>query len=150
MRKVLIFIILIGFDLITKYFVKKNLNLNQSIKLNEFLDLVYVQNYGVSFGFLSNKLPYWFFVLVGLIIALIIFYLMIIATKKIEKYAYFIIILGAMGNILDRFINTYVVDFISLHYNNYYWPAFNLADIYITIGIIMLLLTFFINNKDKQ
>ena len=150
MRKVLIFIILIGFDLITKYFVKKNLNLNQSIKLNEFLDLVYVQNYGVSFGFLSNKLPYWFFVLVGLIIALIIFYLMIIATKKIEKYAYFIIILGAMGNILDRFINTYVVDFISLHYNNYYWPAFNLADIYITIGIIMLLLTFFINTKDEQ
>ena len=150
MRKFLIFIILIGFDLITKYFVKKNLNLNQSIKLNEFLDLVYVQNYGVSFGFLSNKLPYWFFVLVGLIIALIIFYLMIIATKKIEKYAYFIIILGAMGNILDRFINTYVVDFISLHYNNYYWPAFNLADIYITIGIIMLLLTFFINTKDKQ
>ena len=150
MRKVLIFIILIGFDLFTKYFVKKNLNLNQSIKLNEFLDLVYVQNYGVSFGFLSNKLPYWFFVLVGLIIALIIFYLMIIATKKIEKYAYFIIILGAMGNILDRFINTYVVDFISLHYNNYYWPAFNLADIYITIGIIMLLLTFFTNTKDKQ
>ena len=150
MRKVLIFIILIGFDLITKYFVKKNLNLNQSIKLNEFLDLVYVQNYGVSFGFLSNKLPYWFFVLVGLIIALIIFYLMIIATKKIEKYAYFIIILGAMGNILDRFINTYVVDFISLHYNNYYWPAFNLADIYITIGIIMLILAFFLNTKDEQ
>ena len=150
MSKVLIFIILTGLDIISKYFVKKNLNLNQSIKLNEFLDLVYVQNYGVSFGFLSNKLPYWFFVLVGLIIALIIFYLMIIATKKIEKYAYFIIILGAMGNILDRFINTYVVDFISLHYNNYYWPAFNLADIYITIGIIMLLLTFFINTKDKQ
>ena len=149
MRKVLIFIILIGFDLITKYFVKKNLNLNQSIKLNEFLDLVYVQNYGVSFGFLSNKLPYWFFVLVGLIIALIIFYLMIIATKKIEKYAYFIIILGAMGNILDRFINTYVVDFISLHYNNYYWPAFNLADIYITIGIIMLLFSIFTNSKES-
>ena len=150
MSKVLIFIILIGLDIISKYFVKKNLNLNQSIKLNEFLDLVYVQNYGVSFGFLSNKLPYWFFVLVGLIIALIIFYLMIIATKKIEKYAYFIIILGAMGNILDRFINTYVVDFISLHYNNYYWPAFNLADIYITIGIIMLILTFFLNTKDEQ
>ena len=75
---------------------------------------------------------------------------MIIATKKIEKYAYFIIILGAMGNILDRFINTYVIDFISLHYNNYYWPAFNLADIYISIGIIMLLLTFFLNTKDEQ
>ena len=53
-------------------------------------------------------------------------------------------------NIIDRFLNTYVVDFISLHYNNYYWPAFNLADIYISIGIIMLLLTFFLNTKDEQ
>ena len=72
---------------------------------------------------------------------------MIIANKNLEKYAYFLIILGAMGNIFDRFINSYVVDFISLHYNNYYWPAFNLADIYITIGIIMLLITFFLNQK---
>ena len=89
--------------------------------------MVYVQNYGVSFGLFSNKLSYWFFVFSRINYCLIIFFLMIISKKNFEKNAYFIIILGAMGNILDRFINTYVVDFISFHYNNFYWPAFNLS-----------------------
>ena len=96
MRKVLIFIILIGFDLITKYFVK-NLNLNQSIKLNEFLDLVYVQNYGVSFGLFLKQTTILVFCIIGLIIALIIFYLMIIATKKIEKVCIFYYYFGSNG-----------------------------------------------------
>ena len=56
-------------------------------------------------------------------------------------------IIGALSNIIDRLINSYVVDFILLHYENFYWPAFNLADIYITIGIIMLVMSFFIKSK---
>ena len=148
-NKLTIFILFVFFDLITKYFVKNNLILNQSIKINQFLDLVYVQNYGVSFGLFSRTFSHWIFIIIGLIIVLIIFYLIVISNKKLEKIAYFIIIIGAIGNILDRFINTFVVDFISLHYKNYYWPAFNLADIYITIGIIMLLLSFFINTKES-
>ena len=74
---------------------------------------------------------------------------MINSFKRLEKLAYFIIIIGAMSNILDRIINTYVVDFISLHYDNFYWPAFNFADIYITIGIIMLIISFFIKSKKQ-
>ena len=73
---------------------------------------------------------------------------MTISKKKFEKLAYFLIIIGAISNILDRAINTYVVDFILLHYKNYYWPAFNLADIYITIGIIVLIMSFF--NKSEE
>ena len=68
--------------------------------------------------------------------------------KKFEKIAYFMILIGAIGNILDRLINSYVVDFISLHYKNFYWPAFNLADIYITLGIIMLISSFFMESKE--
>ena len=150
MNKLIIFLFFVSIDLLTKYIVKANLLLNQPISLTVNIDLVYVQNYGVSFGLFSNTLSYWVFILIGLIIVLFIFYLMITSNKKLEKNSYFIIIIGAMGNIIDRFLNTYVVDFISLHYNNYYWPAFNLADIYITIGIIMLLLTFFLNTKDEQ
>ena len=66
-----------------------------------------------------------------------------VSKKKSEKLAFFIILIGAISNILDRAMNTFVVDFISIHYRNYYWPAFNLADIYITIGIIMLIVSFF-------
>ena len=149
-NKLTIFILFVFFDLITKYFVKNNLILNQSIKINEFLDLVYVQNYGVSFGLFSGILSHWIFILIGILIVFFILYLIFVSIKKLEKLAYFIIIIGAIGNIIDRFINTFVVDFISLHYMDYYWPAFNLADIYITIGIIMLLLSFFVNNKEPQ
>ena len=129
--------------------VKSNLFLNQKIEITNFLDLVYIQNFGVSFGLLSGVVPHWILIVIGFLITLIIIYLMFVSKKKLEKVAYFIIIIGAISNIIDRIINTYVVDFISIHYKNYYWPAFNLADIYITIGIIMLIMSFFISEEHK-
>ena len=135
-------------DLITKFLIKNNFLINESKELNRFLDIVYIQNYGVSFGFLSGLVSYWVLVIVGLLVTSLIYYLMIRSYKRLEKLAYFIIIIGALANILDRIINSYVVDFISLHYGDFYWPAFNLADIYITIGIIMLITSFFIKSDD--
>ena len=62
-------------------------------------------------------------------------------TKKLfEKWGYTFILAGAFGNILDRLINGFVIDFIYVHYKDFYWPAFNLADIYITIGVFIILL----------
>ena len=150
MNKILIFFIFIFLDFISKYFVKTNFVLNQTIELNNFLDLVYVQNYGISFGLLSGAVSYLLLIIVGLLVVLIILYLMFITKKKLEKLGYYVIIIGAISNILDRAINTYVVDFISIHYKNYYWPAFNLADIYITIGIIMLIVGFFIKSEENK
>ena len=150
MIKVLIFFFLIFFDLFSKFLVKNKLELNQSIELNNFFDLVYVQNYGVSFGILSGLISHWFLILIGLFVTLLVVYLMFISNKKSERLAYFIIIIGAISNILDRTINTYVVDFISIHYNELYWPAFNFADIYITIGIIMLIISFFKVSEENK
>ena len=135
-------------DLITKFLIKNNFLINESKELNRFLDIVYIQNYGVSFGFLSGLVSYWVLVIIGLLVTSLIYYLMIRSYKRLEKLAYFIIIIGALANILDRIINSYVVDFISLHYGDFYWPAFNLADIYITIGIIMLIISFFIKSEE--
>ena len=135
-------------DLITKFFIKNNFLINESKELNRFLDIVYIQNYGVSFVFLSGLVSYWVLVIVGLLVTSLIYYLMIRSYKRLEKLAYFIIIIGALANIIDRIINSYVVDFISLHYGDFYWPAFNLADIYITIGIIMLIISFFIKSEE--
>ena len=149
MNSFFILVFFVFFDLITKFFIKNNFLINESKKINSFLDIVYIQNYGVSFGFLSGLVSYWILVIVGLLVTSLIYYLMINSFKRLEKLAYFIIIIGAMSNILDRIINTYVVDFISLHYDNFYWPAFNLADIYITIGIIMLIISFFIKSKKQ-
>ncbi len=149
MKKLLILIFLVFSDFITKYFVKNNLLLNQSLEINSFFKIAYIQNYGVSFGLFSGTVPYWLLIIIALIIIIIIFYLMKVSTKTLEINSYFIIIIGAVANVLDRVINTFVVDFLLVHYQNYYWPAFNLADIYITIGIIMLLISFFIKNEDK-
>ena len=150
MIKVLLFFFLIFLDLFSKFLVKNKLELNQSIELNNFFDLVYVQNYGVSFGILSGLISHWFLILIGLFVTLLVVYLMFISNKKSERLAYFIIIIGAISNILDRTINTYVVDFISIHHKQLYWPAFNFADIYITIGIIMLIISFFKVSEEKK
>ena len=149
MIKIFVFIICVLFDLFTKFLIQNYLFLNQSIKINKFFDIVYVQNYGVSFGLFSREIPHWVLVLIALLVVILILYLMIISNKNLEKNAYFLIIAGAIGNIIDRILNSYVVDFISLHYEMFYWPAFNFADIYITIGIIMLLVSFFIKSEDK-
>ena len=149
MIKIFLFIICVLFDLFTKFLIQNYLFLNQSIKINQFFDIVYVQNYGVSFGLFSREIPHWVLVLIALLVVILILFLMIISNKNLEKNAYFLIIAGAIGNIIDRISNSYVVDFISLHYEMFYWPAFNFADIYITIGIIMLLVSFFIKSEDK-
>ena len=150
MIKLLIFFSFVFFDLFSKLLIKNNFNLNQSIEINGYLDLVYVQNYGVSFGILSGTVSHWFLILIGLMIVLLLIYLITTSKKILERLAYFIIIIGAISNILDRSINTFVVDFILIHYKNFYWPAFNFADIYITIGIIMLVTSFFIKSKETK
>ena len=149
MKKILLFIVFILLDLITKYFVKNNLLINQSIELTSYFDIVYVQNYGVSFGLLSGYVSHWLLIFISTLVVFLIFYLMLVTNKKIEKKAYFIILIGALANITDRAINSFVVDFILIHYKNFYWPAFNLADIYITLGIIMLLISFLIKSKEN-
>tara|TARA_B100000676_G_scaffold306074_1_gene361573 strand:- start:507 stop:953 length:447 start_codon:yes stop_codon:yes gene_type:complete len=145
--KFLIPISLIVLDLITKIIVSNTLELNQFIQVNSFFSIVYVKNFGVSFGILSGILPFWFFVLIGLLVVALIAYLSSISQKLLEKKAYFIIIIGALANIIDRSVNGFVTDFISFNYKNLFWPAFNFADIYITVGIIMLILSFFSKTK---
>ena len=69
---------------------------------------------------------------------------------NLEKLGLFLIISGAVSNILDRTINGYVIDFIFLHYKDFYWPAFNFADIYITIGILIIIFHYFNDMKNKK
>ena len=149
MNKIVIFFVLIFADILSKYFVKNNLVLNQSIEINDFLYFVYIQNFGVSFGLFAGSIPYYLLIIIGLLIVILIIYLMYLSKNTLEKSAYFIIIIGALSNILDRLINTFVVDFILLRYESFYWPAFNLADIYITIGVIMLIVSSFKQSANK-
>ena len=150
MIKIVTFFLFVFFDLFSKYWIKNNLPLNHSIELNSFFDIVYVQNYGVSFGILSGSVSHWILIIIAALVVLLLIYLIQVSKKKSEKLAYFIIVIGAISNILDRAMNTFVVDFISIHYRSFYWPAFNLADIYITIGVIMLIISFFKSSEESK
>ena len=104
-----------------------------------FLDLAHIHNYGISFGLFSGFLPSWLFVVIGFIILAILLVIYSKSNKSIERWGYTCILAGAFGNILDRAFNGFVIDFIYLHYKDFYWPAFNFADIYISIGILIII-----------
>jgi len=73
------------------------------------------------------------------VVVFFIIYLFLNSIDILERWGLFIIICGAIANIIDRSINGYVIDYIYFHINQFYWPAFNFADIYISIGIIMII-----------
>ena len=115
----------------------------------DFLNIDLIWNTGIGFGLLSSDsiLVYNIItILIGLVI-LTLSYITIIS-DKIDKFIFSIIIGGALGNLYDRLIYNAIPDFIDLHYNNFHWFTFNIADIFITIGIIAFLMKdFLIRNK---
>ena len=148
MTKIFILILLVSFDLLTKNLVFNYIDLYDFIPILFFLELTHIHNFGVSFGFLSGIVSPWILIFIGLLVVGFITYLMFNSKDLLEKWGLFIIISGALSNIIDRIINGYVIDFIYLHISNFYWPAFNFADIYISIGILMVIIN--IINKFKN
>ena len=118
--------------------------------LNDFLNLDLLWNTGIGFGLLSleNSIYYNFLsILIGLVIVLLIF--VGIQSNKFEKFFFSMIIGGALGNFYDRIYFNAVPDFIDLHYKNFHWFTFNLADIFITIGIIFYIFNGVLINRSK-
>ena len=121
---------------------------NLDLYINPFLNIILVWNTGIAFGLLSfdSNLVYNAITILILFINLFIFYLII----KSEKFVLFSLILvlgGSLGNLYDRLYYSAVPDFIDLNYNGYHWFIFNIADIFITLGIISLILVEILNYK---
>tara|TARA_Y100000590_G_C15707241_1_gene1009082 strand:- start:2103 stop:2555 length:453 start_codon:yes stop_codon:yes gene_type:complete len=148
--KTIIVITLILIDFFSKKIIFNYIELNQIIFINPFLDFTHIHNYGISFGLFAGTLPAWLIALLGIIITIFLYFWMIKTDNEIEKIGILLIISGAISNIGDRILNNYVLDFIFLHYNNFYWPAFNFADIYISIGIILVIIESYRMFKKKN
>ena len=149
--KFIIFLLIIFFDQISKFLINKMLLINTSHKITPFFDLVNIRNPGVSFGMLADTVPTKIisFIIITIIIAL--FYWFLKTKNLLEKWAIIIIIGGAIGNLLDRIIHKgEVIDFLSFHYYKYYWPAFNFADIAITLGIFTLIMANYLDYKKNR
>ena len=137
------------FDLISKQIIYYNIDLNSFLVVTSFLDIAHIHNFGISFGFFSGIFSPWIFILVGLILTGVILYMLMKSTNHMEKWGFTAIIAGALSNIADRTLNGYVIDFIYFHYKDFFWPAFNFADIYITIGVLIILYQIFKEFKKR-
>ena len=147
----LYFLIIIVFIFTLDRYSKSHIISNFSDKVfyvNDFINIDLIWNTGIGFGLLSSNSILFYNFISGLIASVIIF-LMIFAFRsdKFDKINFSIIIGGAFGNFYDRIIFNAVPDFIDLHYRNLHWFTFNLADIFITLGIIAFILKgFFIKD----
>lgn len=139
---IIIFIILL--DQLTKYLVIKNINPSDSIEIFPFLHLVNIRNTGAAFGMFRNVSSN-FFIIVS--IAAIIFVTYLIVTNTYNKVGLSFLLGGSIGNIIDRFQHGEVVDFIDFSIGDFHWPAFNVADSSLTIGIALILLTAFLKKR---
>ena len=129
-----------GIDRYSKIKIINNFS-DISFYLNDFLNFDLIWNTGIGFGFLSTNSTLVYNLVTILIILVILFIIsMFIVSKRLDKLIYSIVIGGALGNLYDRFVYKAVPDFIDIHYNNFHWFTFNVADIFITIGILILIL----------
>ncbi len=135
-------VFVIGLDQFTKYLSTTYLKLMDSIPVLPGFDLTLRYNTGAAFSFLANESGWqrWFFIALGLLVSLIIVgWLGKLSFKdKQEGFALALILGGAIGNLIDRIIHGHVIDYLLLYYKTWEWPAFNLADAAICIGVMLL------------
>jgi len=129
-------------DQLTKVLIIKNFLDNQFITINSYLYLVHFKNEGAAFSFLSDAGGWQrYFLSIAALIASI-FIIFMIKKHKDEPYTALglsLILGGALGNLYDRVSLGHVTDFIYFHFNDYYWPAFNVADTGITVGALIII-----------
>jgi signal peptidase II len=126
-------------------------NLGSDIFNSAYLNIVLIWNKGIAFGLLSFNESYLYNI-ISLIIAIIIIVLVIMSLKSqgFKRYSLLMIVGGALGNLHDRFFFNAVPDFIDFHIGNFHWFIFNVSDIFITLGVIgMIVLELFDNKNEK-
>ena len=118
-------------------------NFSESVYfVNDYLNFDLIWNIGIGFGIMSTSSSVIYNLITFTIGFVILFLLYIfLISKKLEKISYSIIIGGALGNFYDRLVFNAVPDFIDIHYNNFHWFTFNVADIFISIGVFIFILS---------
>jgi len=145
-----IFLIFVA-DRLTKLFVINSVEKfgQTSIYQSSFLDINLIWNSGIAFGLFSFDDKIYYNLMTAMIVVIILIILWFITkTKNTEKIAFMMVFGGALGNIFDRLYYTSVPDFIDIHVGDLHWFIFNVADIFISLGIILLIcLEFYLKKK---
>ena len=148
--KLLVVLVIFALDRITKIYILDLFENNslEELAINEFLNIYLIWNEGIAFGLLNfeNQTIYNSITLIIIFISIIIL-IIAIRIKNYVGYFFAIIFGGSLGNLYDRIYFSAVPDFIDIHIGNYHWFIFNVADIFISIGVICLILDELFNNK---
>ena len=154
LKKLLIYFLIVNFIFflvrITKIYILNLAEMNGSIDIfvNNFLNIILVWNSGIGFGLLSFEKDFIYNLITSLIIFINIIIVYLAINSNNSKSYFFVMILGgSLGNLFDRIYYSAVPDFIDLNYNNFHWFVFNVADIFITIGILCLIFVELFFNK---
>jgi signal peptidase II len=117
----------------------------RTVEVTSFLNFVYVWNYGISFGMFSeyHHLANKFFIFFNIIVIIYLFYLLVNCSTVRTFLSYCLIVGGAVGNLYDRFMRGAVFDFVNLHYQDYHFAVFNIADAFISIGAMILIYDYY-------
>jgi len=148
--------LVVAIDFYTKYLVTQNMVLGESIPiLSGYLNLTYVRNPGAAFGFLAEVnspwKPFFFWVVSAVAIIVLVYYYVNTPSNDFKtRLALTLIFGGAFGNMIDRFRWGEVVDFIDAYLGKYHWPAFNVADSCICIGMGVLVYSILIDAKNEK
>ena len=154
MRWLWVSVVVLLFDQCTKLLADAMLVLHQQVTLVPYLALFKAYNPGAAFSFLSEASGWqrWFFTILSSVVTLVLILWLkrLPAHEKINAVALALIIGGAVGNLIDRIAHGHVIDFLLVYYQQWFFPAFNVADSAISIGVVLILLSLFHSAPSRQ
>lgn len=147
-------LLLLLLDQLSKFLATLFFSLGEGLKITSFFNLYLVHNHGAAFSFLANAGGWQkgFFIGVSSVVSLIILIWLFKLKARQQKLlclALSLLLGGAVGNLIDRILYGYVIDFLDFHWQQYHWPVFNFADVGISIGVFLLLIDSIKNRKTK-
>ena len=153
MIRILFVIFLILSDQISKVFVVKNFSIGESLNILPIFDIFLILNTGIAFSLFDDggSIGRWILVLLVFLVCLYLLYILAIENlNKYESLSLLMILSGGIGNLLDRAFRGHVIDFIHIYYESYSFYIFNLADTFITIGVMIYIYNLVISNLSKN
>ncbi|MDT8406053.1 MAG: signal peptidase II [Methylococcales bacterium] len=138
----MIALMVLVFDQLSKQWVVHNFDLYQSIPVMPFFNLTYLRNTGAAFSLLSEAGGWqkWLFsgLAIGVSIGLVIYLARLPVQQRLLRWSIALVLGGAVGNLIDRLCYGYVIDFLDVYYRTWHWPAFNIADSAISVGVFLM------------
>ena len=136
-------------DQLIKWLVQQSMAYGQSVEITPFFNWVHVWNKGAAFSLFADGDGWqrYFFIAIAIVVSAVLVKLIRDSHNRTEALAYSMVLGGAFGNVIDRVFRGYVVDYLDFHWQSRHWPAFNLADVFIVLGVAMILVTSFTAEK---